>query len=339
MKLPSSPRPSRREFLGLLGRGAAVGTLAGLTPRLLAATARKIRGDDAPRALVLVQLEGGNDWRNTLVPHGDDTYYRARPTLALRNDELVFIADGLALHHAAGALAPLYKDGRMAVIEDVGCAAQSPSHYRATEVWHTASGADEVSLSGWAGRALEQIKAQGRAVTTSYSGSTMPRVLWTGSGECFGDALPSMSVTNRLAGLAEAVGAGTATEVHFVSAPGFDTHYDQRAVHAARLGEVAGALAQFQKRIEQRGVGGRVLTVVFSEFGRTAAENEQGGTDHGGPGAVLALGTSVVGGRHREGGELIDFRRVVRSTATNWLGVPSGAVFARDLGTVEFIRS
>jgi len=334
----ASSRPSRREFMRLLGRGAAVGAFAGLAPRALSAV-RKYRGaETAPRALVLVQLEGGNDGLNTIVPFHDDAYHRLRPTLTLAERDLIFLSDTTALNRAAGALESLFKDGKLAVVQNVGYAGQSPSHYRSAEVWHTASAADEVGFEGWAGRCLSGLQANGQAVSASYSSSFRPRVLWTESTPRVADNPPDLAPIDALAQVGEHAAASAATEVHFVSVPGFDTHFNQRDTHAERLRTVSTSLAALQRRLEQRGVADRVLTMVFSEFGRSAAENSQGGTDHGDVGPVFLLGTQIAGGLHHGRNGRCDFRRIVHSVATDWLGAPSKAIFARDPGRAGFLN-
>jgi len=112
------------------------------------------------RVLVLIQLEGGNDGLNTVVPIDDDLYHRARPNL--RIDRGVALAlDGqplLALHPSLGGVQRLYKEGTLAIVENIGYERMNLSHFTGTEIWHTASGPrrEEFLTTGWIGRYLER---------------------------------------------------------------------------------------------------------------------------------------------------------------------------------------
>jgi uncharacterized protein (DUF1501 family) len=83
----------------------------------------------------------------------------------------------------AGAFERLFKDGRLAVVQNAGCAVQSPSHYRSAEIWHTASEADEVIYAGWAARCLSHLELQGHVVSSSYAGAVSPRMFARDPGE------------------------------------------------------------------------------------------------------------------------------------------------------------
>ncbi len=113
---------------------------------------------DAPptdRVLVMVQLQGGNDGLNTLIPYADDAYYKARPTLGIPRTDLLPISGTLGLHPSLAPLKPLYEEGRMAIIQGVGYANPDRSHFRSTDIWLTGSNADEYLSTGWLGRYLD----------------------------------------------------------------------------------------------------------------------------------------------------------------------------------------
>ena len=102
-----------------------------------------------PRHLVLIELQGGNDGLNTVVP-GDDPLYRTlRPTIRLPRDTLLALDDGLGLHPALAPLMPLWRRGELAVVQGVGYPAPNRSHFRSIEIWETASDADETRVEGW----------------------------------------------------------------------------------------------------------------------------------------------------------------------------------------------
>ena len=118
----------------------------------------------------------------------------------------------------------------------------------------------------------------------------------------------------------------------------FDTHDRQKDEHTAGLTEVSGALAAFQADIEARGMGDRVLTFVWSEFGRRAEQNDSGGTDHGAGGFGFVMGTRARSGvltdypslgkldDHGNLGVTVDFRRIYCSLLEQWLGADAGAI-------------
>jgi uncharacterized protein (DUF1501 family) len=113
------------------------------------------RGD---RILVVIQLDGGNDGLNTVVPVEDDLYYDARPTLAIPKNEGLALerTDGLRLHPSLVAFQRMYGEGTLAIVENVGYERMNLSHFTGTEIWNTASGTsrDAYLTTGWLGRLL-----------------------------------------------------------------------------------------------------------------------------------------------------------------------------------------
>lgn len=102
--------------------------------------------------LVVVQLAGGNDGLNTVVPFGDDAYYRARPRLSLAADKLVKLNDFVGLNGSLPGLKSIYDDGHLAIVQGVGYPNPNRSHFRSTEIWQTASDAEGNESRGWLGR-------------------------------------------------------------------------------------------------------------------------------------------------------------------------------------------
>ncbi len=147
-------RMTRRGFLG----SAAMVSAMGLAPTFLTRTAEHsaaqaaVDGFPDDRVLVVVQLGGGNDGLNTVVPWRDDAYHRARPTLALKKSDVLPLDDDLGLHQALTGLKQIWDDGELAVVHGVGYPNPDRSHFRSMEIWHTASGSDEYLGRGWLGR-------------------------------------------------------------------------------------------------------------------------------------------------------------------------------------------
>lgn len=107
------------------------------------------------KILVVVQLSGGNDGLNTVVPYRNDIYYRERPTLAIPSEKVLPLTDDVGLHPALAPLRALYDDGLLTVINNVGYPNPDRSHFRSMDIWQTASDADAYLNTGWVGRYLD----------------------------------------------------------------------------------------------------------------------------------------------------------------------------------------
>ncbi len=104
--------------------------------------------------LVLVELKGGNDGLNTLVPYADAAYLRLRPRLAVPRDEVIQLDERVGLHPALEALHPLWQAQELAIVQGVGYPEPNLSHFRSIEIWDTASAAQEYLTEGWLTRLL-----------------------------------------------------------------------------------------------------------------------------------------------------------------------------------------
>ena len=102
--------------------------------------------------LVVLQLAGGNDGLNTVVPYADDAYHRARPRLALPDEQILTIDHHVGLNPKLAGLKSLYEEGHLAIVQGVGYPNPNRSHFRSTEIWQTASDADRNETHGWLGR-------------------------------------------------------------------------------------------------------------------------------------------------------------------------------------------
>jgi uncharacterized protein (DUF1501 family) len=148
---------SRREFLarGLYGIGVGAGLPLVLSRTSAALTAQALQGTSiekhSNRILVVIELSGGNDGLNTVVPFGDPAYYRARPKLGIPEREVIKIKDGFGFHPSMVGFERLYKDGRLAVVHGCGYDHPSLSHFSSMGFWHTGvpNGGEPL---GWLGR-------------------------------------------------------------------------------------------------------------------------------------------------------------------------------------------
>jgi uncharacterized protein (DUF1501 family) len=107
------------------------------------------------KILVVIQLSGGNDGLNTIIPYQNDIYYRERPTLAIPKKEVLKLNSELGLHPAMTSLRQLYDNAELSIINNVGYPNPDRSHFRSMDIWHTASGSDTYLSSGWLGRYLD----------------------------------------------------------------------------------------------------------------------------------------------------------------------------------------
>ena len=151
---------SRRDFLSSLSLFAMGSPF--LLNRAVAAQSmhsaqmhRALAQTNPDRVLVLLQLNGGNDGLNTVVPFTNDLYYQARPSLALPRNEVVPITDTLGLHPSLALYESLFGDGTLSILQSVGYPSPDLSHFRGTDIWISGSDADVVDETGWLGRYLE----------------------------------------------------------------------------------------------------------------------------------------------------------------------------------------
>jgi len=106
------------------------------------------------KRLVIIQLAGGNDGLNTIIPHNNDIYYNSRPRLAITKD-IIKLNDDLGFHPSLAPLRSLFDNGELSIINNVGYPNPVRSHFRSMDIWQTASGSDEYLQSGWLGRYLD----------------------------------------------------------------------------------------------------------------------------------------------------------------------------------------
>jgi uncharacterized protein (DUF1501 family) len=145
---------SRQEFLRRSALATA-GTM--LIPNFLKAFEISHLGKAAQtnKALVIIQLSGGNDGLNTVVPFRNDIYYRERPRIAIPADKVLRLNDEIGFNPALEKLKALYDDGLVSVINNVGYPNPDRSHFRSMDIWHTASASHEYLSNGWIGRYLD----------------------------------------------------------------------------------------------------------------------------------------------------------------------------------------
>lgn len=146
---------SRREFLAHGAAGASLLATGLSLPGFLARTAWAAAPRRDSRVLVVVQLTGGNDGLNCVIPFRDDFYHRARPTLRVPEDRALRLTDELALHPDMVGFKRLFDDGWLSVVTNVGYPNPDRSHFRSMDIWHTALLEPERAADGWLGRVVD----------------------------------------------------------------------------------------------------------------------------------------------------------------------------------------
>jgi uncharacterized protein (DUF1501 family) len=150
---------TRRDFLkASVGTATLMSFTAGVPHCLIrTATAGVPQRDDSKTVLVVLQLSGGNDGLNTVVPYEDDEYARNRPTLSLPPKDLHKINSSLGFHPRMGAFMRLYEDGHLTIVQGVGSPSPDRDHDGAMRIWHTADPDHPNRQTGWLGRAVDNI--------------------------------------------------------------------------------------------------------------------------------------------------------------------------------------
>ena len=106
------------------------------------------------RVLILVELKGGNDSLNTVIPYANPVYAQLRPTIGIKQDDVIRIDSQQGLHPALAPLIPIWEKNELAIVQGVGYPAPNLSHFRSIDIWNTASKSSEYLPDGWVARAL-----------------------------------------------------------------------------------------------------------------------------------------------------------------------------------------
>jgi uncharacterized protein (DUF1501 family) len=425
---------TRRQFMGAsLAVVSAVSTVPAFLDRpLLAAglgedlAAAAAASPDDGRVLVVVQLSGGNDGLNTVVPFGMKEYYDARPRIAIPGADTLELDKnkGVGFNKEMVGLKALYDQGMLAVVQGVGYPNPNRSHFSSMDIWHTA---DPVTPSGygWIGKSMDAAReAQGGSLVSPYCVSVGARAplatvgknsravsfenvnlfRWSGSAlhpaleeqydrmnreeprrvtdkQAMSDpaafiartsldaqlasdkirdavskpvtmAFPDGPLCNQLKVVAAMIRSDLKTRVYYVNLGGFDTHANQMTGHGRQLRELGQALQAFYRELKATGNQDRVMSMVFSEFGRRVSENASQGTDHGTAGPMFFVGPMVkagVVGDHPgltkpelDSGDLkfkVDFRSAYGTVLDQWLKIDSGKALGARYGKLDVLRA
>ncbi len=404
---------SRRDFLTRLGMGVAGASVmlngSPITAFGHAPILQAIQSADVDRILVLIQLNGGNDALNTIVPYEIDEYYRVRPTIAIPRTQVLPLENDHGLHPAMASLTNMWNNNRLAAVLNTGYRSSTRSHFEGTVNWATGSGSVIGSgnvnyTSGVWGRYVEDVidnlgqpldhplavliggpvslfqsnlgnlgvslgdaqfieeiarrglydatdarvnnVAYGRPL--KYARAVANAALsYVSSIQRAANAGTNLAGTypngfgNNMAAAARLIRGGLGAKVISVSIGGFDTHSNQGGVtgqYADRWRSIADSVAAFYQDLAADGLDQKVLTMTYSEFGRTLGENGSRGTDHGAGASMLLFGPGLKRGVYGTQSDLVtqlyggdpepttDFRSVYASILQDWFGMPSAEV-------------
>lgn len=417
--MPTLNIATRRELLtrglGLVGIGTAV-------PNFLIRSA--LAGPSAlpgQRVLVILQLDGGNDTLNTVIPYGHKEYYEYRKAATRIDEQTIIKLDAeLGLHPNLSGWKQLLDEGLFAAVHGVGYPNPNFSHFESTNIWMIGDTRGRKVPHGWVGRACdvgfadnpdpklvvavgpnngaalalrgarhagilvekpdafgfgtanereaaayETLNASGVSTkagkldwvtrTAITANSAAEEIRQLGAAYQPKVEYPDTSYGRNLRAIAGLINGGLSTRIYWTGRDGrleFDTHSNQRPKHDNLLKELDGAVTAFLRDLQRQGQADRVLLMTISEFGRTAKENGNRGTDHAAAAAQFLFGPGVKGGFHGRHPSLAaeellpigsglkfatDFRSVYATVLEKWLGIPSEPVLGQAWPLVDCI--
>jgi len=146
---------NRRQFIQAAFGGTALVSLSAGVPQVLLGASARAALEPGERIMVVIQLSGGNDGLNTVIPYGDDEYYKNRFTLAIDRGQVSRINDHIGLHPALNGFAEMLDAGQLSIVQGVGYPNPNRSHFESMDLWHTAHRVDESIRLGWLGRCID----------------------------------------------------------------------------------------------------------------------------------------------------------------------------------------
>ena len=226
---------NRRNWLRLMGASAL--SLPLTTAPAWAAGA----GLGKDHTLILIELEGGNDGLNTLIPYRDDNYRHVRPTLALSGSEVLQLGNDMGLHPSLSGLARGWERGEVRLVEGVGYPNPNRSHFRSIEIWNAGLGADTKETQGWISRLMDQDSLGLDADGITLGGEMGPlrgpgRFTGLEEIEAFFDQAEALRTAGVLGGYDDGMGDGS-TMMHSVRPSGGNAALDHLlSVHSNAVG-------------------------------------------------------------------------------------------------------
>lgn len=349
--------------------------------------------------LILIELQGGNDGLNTVIPIHSKEYRSLRPKLAISSDSAIHVDEKTGFHPAFSALLPAWQNEEVAVIQGVGYANPVRSHFRSHDIMATASDANQQLKTGWLSNLqlvlendmLTAITFNGRSAPikggqnlylsmnrllkfSKYELPVAPSVVanstaaerWINLTQkvtrdyqlrlneksvAAEDAIyPAHTLGRQASDAAALLKAGIAPPVLKLHQSGYDTHAGQLPNHFRLLAQFADTITALRKDLTEAGMWDQVLISTTSEFGRRAAENASGGTDHGTAAPQFIIGGRIKGGLYGKAPDLvnlvnedvehtIDFRVTYSTILKKWFGLEDASINNRDFHTLDFVHT
>ena len=354
----------RRDFL----KYSSLISAAGFVPEM----AFSASGRTPEKIVVLVELKGGNDGFNTLIPYKDEDYEKLRPNLKIDERKILKLGkDDLGMHPSLQGLSKIWHQNDMAWIQGVGYPQAVLSHFRSMDIWDSGSNTNQIIEDGWLTHILPRFKQGLHGISVSNDGGrlgplrsaklnsvsmqspgmfvkqskSIKRITPVRSTPALAHLTQTQNqlyeaglqlrekMTRSLRGqkrtkskgvlghslesVAQMIIAGIDSPVYKVTQAGFDMHSGQLGRHNNVLYQLDHGLSRFAATMKQNGLWDKVVVVSYSEFGRRAAENRGGGTDHGTASAQFVMGGSVragIYGQHPDLGRLDDNGNVAHTT-------------------------
>ncbi|HEV2094907.1 MAG TPA: DUF1501 domain-containing protein [Chthoniobacterales bacterium] len=246
---------TRRRFLRTSALGAAAAwtlpvflekTFFALDAMAAGAVTQSVTGKDGT-ILVVLQMAGGNDGLNMVVPYADDIYYRSRPKLGLPADKILKLDSYAGLNGRLSGLKTLFDEGHLAIVQGVGYPNPNRSHFRSTEIWQTASDAERAESEGWLGKYFDSCCAGADPTVGVAIGEQMPQafVAKNPTGVTF-----SKPEQFRWQSSGKAAGAITSEEAFFRQLNGMDEESSAAANDGGSIGAIAGRPTGAQSAVD-----------------------------------------------------------------------------------------
>src|SRR4051812_38372091 len=171
---------NRRDFLTRSLKASTLLACAPAVPQFLAATARAAEQDKDGTVLVILEMNGGNDGLNTVIPYADDLYHKARPTLRFTKDQVVKVDDQIGLHPAMRSFDQMLQKHQLAIVQGIGYPNPDRSHFESMDIWQSAD-IKRKTNTGWIGRSTNDLQdKKGNVPVVQIGASRLPLALQGG---------------------------------------------------------------------------------------------------------------------------------------------------------------
>jgi uncharacterized protein (DUF1501 family) len=305
--------------------------------------------------IVVLQLTGGNDYLNTVIPYNNPLYRDNRPVLGIPDNNIIHLDQTYGIPDYMAPMKQFWDEGKMAICHGVGWKDSPRSHFRAMDIWHP--GVPVACVAGTLDRYgfLPTIQGDQRTQVLDRfakmyspaigSGPVMDYLSETATDSLKGEDIiktapqkytstveyPNSPIARKLKNIAQVHCADLGTRILYCDHSTFDTHAGQAAGHPALWKAVSEGIDAFWRDLREHNHADNVVMLLFSEFGRRVRDNGSG-TDHGAGGVAFVIGEKVKGGHYGEmpslkaehlvQGDLnpnMDFRSVYSTILDKWL--------------------